>query len=653
MKFRFVLMAAGIGIIASCLQVDPSVTEDSSLKEDKSIQKVVFEVKPIIDDDAQTRAGAVPQLDNSVDFAWEATDTIGVYPDTGSQIYFLPTDGIGTSSVEFTGGGWALKSNSSYVSYYPFVGDIYLKRNKIPVSFVGQKQVGTAGPFYGARYFLATEPTTSSGGVLRFTYNTLNTIINVNATLPAGTYTKASLIITEPNHTSPLFVEKGTYNMADRTIVGTKHSKTLEIEMENVTLAAQGTIPIYFMAAPIDLTGKEVTVRINASDGRRYKCVKTPTAPYQAGRRRGLTCAMVKDADIINFADSEVKRICVENWDEDGDGELDLEEAAAVTDLGSFFQNNKQISSFNELQYFSGLSILENTFLGCSNLTSVVIPSNISTIKHAAFASSGLQSILLPDGITIFGEGAFGRTNLTSLDLPRVFFQTGTYGGFTGCQSLTSVSFSGPIICKAPSSSQFEGCINLRSLFFDENFSFTCYQTVNGSIGDYEYFSIPQFMWSSPNPSSIPPISSINVSSENSLFDSRDGCNALIETLSNSLLLACENTVIPETVTCIGPHAFLLAKGLTSITIPQGVTSIGSSAFYSCKELSSVIVLPTAPPVLQNNVPFSLEKDGFTVFVPSESVNDYKTADGWSRYSDYIRSFEGGTTPGSGNDGDD
>ena len=210
---------------------------------------------------------------------------IGIYPNKGSQIYFTIEDGAGSSSATFDGGGWALKQNASYVSYYPFVADFFLSRDEIPVSFAGQKQVGIESPFNGARYFLATEATSSENGVLRFSYKTLNTIINVNATLPAGTYTKASLTTEEP-----LFVEEGTYSLDDRVIVGSKFTNTLEIELEDVVLTEETTIPIYIMSAPVDLKDKEVTVKVLSSDGNKYVCVKTPSKVYAAGTRYGLTC---------------------------------------------------------------------------------------------------------------------------------------------------------------------------------------------------------------------------------------------------------------------------------------------------------------------------------------------------------------------------
>ncbi len=88
----------------------------------------------------------------------------------------------------------------------------------------------------------------------------------------------------------------------------------------------------------------------------------------------------------IVFADAEVKRLCVENWDTDGDGELSKEEAAVVKDLGEVFKSNKTITSFDELQYFEGLDKIGRiAFLECVSLTSVVIPSSVKTLCYGAF----------------------------------------------------------------------------------------------------------------------------------------------------------------------------------------------------------------------------------------------------------------------------
>ena len=70
----------------------------------------------------------------------------------------------------------------------------------------------------------------------------------------------------------------------------------------------------------------------------------------------------------IRFEDAEVKRICIENWDKDGDGELSLEEAAAVSSIGTKFANNKNLINLNDFQYFTGVRYLNNAFMSCPEL---------------------------------------------------------------------------------------------------------------------------------------------------------------------------------------------------------------------------------------------------------------------------------------------
>lgn len=89
----------------------------------------------------------------------------------------------------------------------------------------------------------------------------------------------------------------------------------------------------------------------------------------------------------ITFADENVKTLCVANWDTNNDGELSEAEAAVVTDITDVFYNNVDVTSFNELQYFTGLTnIGKKALYGCLNLTSVIIPNNVTCIEDYAFA---------------------------------------------------------------------------------------------------------------------------------------------------------------------------------------------------------------------------------------------------------------------------
>ena len=144
----------------------------------------------------------------------------------------------------------------------------------------------------------------------------------------------------------------------------------------------------------------------------------------------------------ITFADANVKNICVANWDKNGDGELSYTEAAAVTDLGEGFKENTEIVSFDELQYFTGLtSIGCRSFYGCNNLTSIIIPNTVTRISPYAFGwCYSLTSIIIPNSVTNIDEYAFANCyDLVSIDVPNGVAIIGDYA-FDNCSSLAHLT---------------------------------------------------------------------------------------------------------------------------------------------------------------------------------------------------------------------
>ena len=248
------------------------------------------------------------------------------------------------------------------------------------------------------------------------------------------------------------------------------------------------------------------------------------------------------------------------------------------------------VARLDNEQYTSNDELGDYAFYGCSGLTSLTLPSSVTSIgSYAFYGCSGLASLTLPSSVTLIDESAFaGCSGLTSLTILPGVTSIGWYA-FEDCSGLTSLTL--PSSVTSIGSYAFYGCSGLTSLTIPSSVT---------SIG-YKAFAYCSGLTSLTLPSSVTSIG-------DEAFAYCSGLTSL---------------TLPSSVTSIGESAFKGCSGLTSLTIPSGVTSIGSYAFYGCSGLTSIYVYLEKTPKLGKDIFKECDAKICTVYVPTGTYDDY------------------------------
>ena len=316
-------------------------------------------------------------------------------------------------------------------------------------------------------------------------------------------------------------------------------------------------------------------------------------------------------------------------------------------------------------------------FFRSLHLNSVAIPESVQRIGNYAFYfCTGLTSVTMDDGVKNIGRFAFQDcVSLRTVALSGSLMNIGI-SAFQGCSALTDISI--PDGVKILRDGLFYGCSALTSVTVPD-----AVERIDWYV--FRYCDSLETLHIGSGVSSIgegafydcPALSSITVDAENAVYDSRDESNAVIETYSNTLLLGCFNTTIPEdvkkisrlafygceelasitipeSITSIGREAFC-GSGLRSIAIPENVVSIGKSAFSNCDSLSeisipskvesiescafsfcsnisSVTCMAEKVPNTSSDAFMGVDCNAATLYVPTTSINRYRVSSPWKSF---------------------
>ena len=315
-----------------------------------------------------------------------------------------------------------------------------------------------------------------------------------------------------------------------------------------------------------------------------------------------------KDFTNIKALDSNITGICGDNlvWTLTKDGEL------KITGTGTMFDfKSKQSPWYEYMELIQKLTIEDGVtsignyaFYDCNGLTSINIPHGVTSIGKYAFAfCDNVVSVTVPESVTSIDADAFSYlykltsvnicsieawckidfTNyssnplyntdnlylngelVTELTIPNTITEIKSYS-FYSYGKLTSITI--PESVKSIGVDAFYGCSKIESL------------TIPKSVTSIDASSF----------GGCTSLSSIVVCEGNTVYDSRNNCNAIITKGTNNLILGCLNTTIPETVESIGDYAFYGCNRLTTIAIPKGVKEIGKYAFSGCSKLSMLTI---------------------------------------------------------------
>ena len=282
-------------------------------------------------------------------------------------------------------------------------------------------------------------------------------------------------------------------------------------------------------------------------------------------------------------------------------------------------------NSIQRVELGAGISIDDYAFGYCYSLTSITLPSNVTSIGDYVFYNCySLTSITLPSSVTSIGNDAFEYcSSLTSITLPSSVTSISDYV-FYNCYSLTSITL--PSSVTSIGNDAFEHCYSLTSITLPSNVT-----SISKKAFEHCY-----------SLTSITLPSSVTSIGKNAFYNC---CSLTSITLPSNLTSISDyvfyncysltSITLPSSVTSISDYAFRYCYSLTSITLPSSVTSIGNYAFYGCVGLGEIHFKPSTPPTVSASNAFTNIPTDCIIYVPTGKLTTYTSASNYPSSSTY------------------
>lgn len=253
---RFVKFLGILPLLLTGCSAEDAVSTDIAPSDD-----VVSDITVSISDFKGTTRTLIDPKDN-YSMKWTAGDVIGITPQNGRQIAFPLEGGAESNSAVFSGNGWALKPNTSYIAYYPLVNDAYFDQNDMYLNY-NQWQGRNNDLSDVLRYdYLISDFVEPVNGSLKFQLNHIGCLVHVTVyDAPGQPYNNFALKTADQ---SSIFYLSAKMDLTTGTVSPHEFNLSNNFEMGLGSIVpSSGKLDLFFMLYPVDATGHDLTITID------------------------------------------------------------------------------------------------------------------------------------------------------------------------------------------------------------------------------------------------------------------------------------------------------------------------------------------------------------------------------------------------------